>query len=226
MNNVYKRMFTALLLCVCFYVSYLVPLFFDIFLSIIIFFIAFYEWPLLAKNKTFMWLTFFIYPVFPFIRLFILNKSLHREHMFLLFMLVGAFDTGSYIFGKLFGYRKLLPSVSPGKTWEGLAGGFISVIATHQVYLLVTGKSMYGDSFYFSIGIVLYIAVTALVGDIFVSFLKRTVSVKDTGAILPGHGGFLDRFDGLFFTLLPWYLALLLPIISWLVISKKQQPSI
>lgn len=113
-----------------------------------------------------------------------------------LFVLVWATDSGAYFFGKLIGGPKLAPSVSPGKTWAGLFGGvFCSVLwCTSAGLYLVIGSAIE------LVGLGIMLAVLAQSGDLLISKAKRKLLVKDTGGLLPGHGGLLDRVDSLLLT--------------------------
>ena len=108
-----------------------------------------------------------------------------------LLALVAAADTGAYFSGKAFGRRKLAPNVSPGKSWEGVIGGLIFVACLALAY-----SSWVGGHWYFGLVIALPAAAVSVLGDLFESMLKRHCGVKDSGIILPGHGGVLDRIDG------------------------------
>ena len=110
--------------------------------------------------------------------------------------LVWASDTGAYAIGVRWGRRKLWPAVSPRKTWEGAVGG---VLAAVLAAALLARPLHVGIDFGGSLVAGLLIGLCAPVGDLFESRLKRIAGVKDTGRILPGHGGILDRFDSLFF---------------------------
>jgi len=114
-------------------------------------------------------------------------------YVLFMFTLVWGADVGGYVFGKLFGKHKLIPSVSPGKTWEGFFGGvFLTlVVAVVGAYLLQLPVNNIG---LFVLAIIA-IAIISVLGDLFVSLLKRQVNVKDTSQLLPGHGGILDRLD-------------------------------
>jgi len=106
-------------------------------------------------------------------------------------------DTVAYTFGRTMGRHKMYPAVSPKKTWEGSAGGFIGgVLAT-----MVVGSSWLLPDLPLSHALVLGIVGSAAgqAGDLVASMLKRTFGVKDSGRLLPGHGGMLDRIDGLLF---------------------------
>jgi phosphatidate cytidylyltransferase len=107
---------------------------------------------------------------------------------------VWAADVGAYFVGSLLGRHKLAPSTSPGKSWEGFAGGILgSVLVWAAAYQIADT----GLAFAWHIGIGVAVAVAGLFGDLLESRIKREVGVKDSGTILPGHGGFLDRFDSL-----------------------------
>ncbi len=106
-------------------------------------------------------------------------------------------DTGAYFVGKSIGKRKLFEKVSPKKTWEGTIGGFIlSLIiayALHEFFGILNVHEW--------MGLAVITAVFGTLGDLVESLFKRTLAIKDSGSILPGHGGFLDRFDGLLLSL-------------------------
>ena len=107
---------------------------------------------------------------------------------------VWAADVGAYFVGSLIGRHKLAPSISPGKSWEGFAGGILgSVLVWSAAYQIADT----GLGFAWHIGIGVAAAVAGLFGDLLESRIKREVGVKDSSNVLPGHGGFLDRFDSL-----------------------------
>jgi phosphatidate cytidylyltransferase len=104
-------------------------------------------------------------------------------------------DSGAYFAGRSLGKNKLLPRVSPKKTWEGLAGGLAAAL------LLAWGLGQFfSQDFSPQQWLVLAVSTTlaGTLGDLAESVLKRSLDLKDSGSLLPGHGGFLDRFDGLF----------------------------
>lgn len=112
-------------------------------------------------------------------------------------------DTAAYFVGVRFGRRKLLPSVSPGKTVEGSLAGLGGAVAGAILYseLLLHTWTPIGLPIWLAGGIGLAVGVAGAVGDLSESVLKREAGVKDSGALLPGHGGILDRFDGVYLTL-------------------------
>jgi phosphatidate cytidylyltransferase len=120
--------------------------------------------------------------------------QLQLDPLLLLFLLgvVWIADTAAYLFGRTLGRRKLAPRISPGKTWEGVAGA----LATVTVYALILARATGRDGG-FLVATFLGMTVFSIVGDLFESWLKRGAGVKDSGTLLPGHGGVLDRIDGL-----------------------------
>ena len=115
-----------------------------------------------------------------------------------LFLSVWICDTGAFLFGKKFGKKKILPDISPNKTWVGTIAGFIS----SMIFLLILNQSGYFPDMFLLIDVVvlgLIIGIFGQFGDWAESLLKREAGVKDTSNILAGHGGILDRFDSLTF---------------------------
>jgi phosphatidate cytidylyltransferase len=106
--------------------------------------------------------------------------------------IVWAADVGAFTFGRAFGRIKLAPAVSPGKTWEGVSGGVVSAAAAAWIAALLLGLPA---GTLLVIGIAT--ALVSVVGDLAVSVFKRNVGLKDTGTLLPGHGGVMDRIDSL-----------------------------
>lgn len=121
-----------------------------------------------------------------------------------LMLLLWASDTGAYIAGKNFGKHKLFQRISPGKTWEGWAGGVMLTLAVGY------GLSLYFNdlALYQWLGMAVIISVFGVLGDLVESLLKRDLGVKDSGTLLPGHGGILDRFDSLLMAI-PFIVAFL-----------------
>jgi phosphatidate cytidylyltransferase len=111
-------------------------------------------------------------------------------------------DTFAYFVGRAWGTRKLIPKVSPGKTVQGAIGAVVGTMAVSLAYAQLLDRfPTYRISPWEALIFGLAISVTAQVGDLVESLLKRDAGVKDSGTLLPGHGGALDRFDSLFFTL-------------------------
>ena len=118
-----------------------------------------------------------------------------RMLLLVLFAMVWMADAGAYCCGKLWGRRRLAPQLSPGKTWEGLFGGFVAGLA---VVIAMSGFMVLSSPAARALLVLASLSIGAsVVGDLFESLLKRRIGVKDSGGILPGHGGVLDRIDGL-----------------------------
>jgi len=129
----------------------------------------------------------------------LMYESAHGVEWIVLFLfLVFAGDTGAYFAGMRFGKHKLYPTISPKKTVEGAIGGIVSGVVITLFSKLVFFKSLHWSGILF---FPIFVGSTAQIGDLCESFLKRSFERKDSGSILPGHGGFLDRFDGVVFSL-------------------------
>ena len=102
-------------------------------------------------------------------------------------------DTGGYFAGRRWGRHKLAPSISPGKTWEGAAGGLIAAAAYAIILSMFAGGGNKDAALF--VGVAALLVAVSIVGDLFESAAKRQAGVKDSGALLPGHGGMLDRID-------------------------------
>ena len=121
----------------------------------------------------------------------------------MLILLVWTNDTFAYLIGRLLGKKKLFERISPNKTWEGTIGGIQFPVLLGVVFGLYTNN---GNDFIYWIVCALIIAACAIFGDLFQSMMKRSLNIKDSGSLLPGHGGILDRFDALLFAV-PFFVA-------------------
>ena len=108
------------------------------------------------------------------------------------FLFLWCSDTGAYCTGSLIGRHKLFPRISPGKTWEGSIGGGVVAIAASQLMAYITDSALTPLTW---AAMALVVVVAGTLGDLVESLFKRRLGVKDSGNILPGHGGMLDRFD-------------------------------
>jgi len=129
-------------------------------------------------------------------------------------------DTAAYFTGRAFGRRKLAPQVSPGKTWEGVYGALVAVALYALALAALGSRAGYAgpvDAASIAVWLAFAVAVAALsvVGDLFESWLKREAGVKDSGSLLPGHGGVLDRIDALLAAMPPLALA------AWLALPTS-----
>ena len=169
------------------------------------FLITLYEWHMMSKKKTYN-IFGFMFLIFSFYSVYFIRNELD-EHGLLIFLFIilvcVSTDVGGYVFGKLFKGPKLT-KISPNKTYAGVFGGyFLSIIFTNLLtnYSELFKDQNFGrDEFVF----VLIISTVSQVGDIIVSYFKRLSKIKDTGKLIPGHGGILDRIDGMLFAF-PFY---------------------
>lgn len=126
-----------------------------------------------------------------------LIHQIDTELILFMFILTWTFDTFAYLVGVKFGKHKILPSVSPKKSWEGFLGGFIfTIIASYLTYIYFDF-----ESFKLPLIISIILPFTATIGDFTESYYKRQAGVKDSGNFIPGHGGILDRMDAFMITI-------------------------
>ena len=125
-------------------------------------------------------------------------------YLFSVMAIVWIADIGAYFCGKAFGKRKLAPTISPGKSWEGAIGGWICVLVLAAASSFIpalentfTAQLLARKGWLIFVSVMTLITAASVVGDLFESSLKRRVSMKDSSNLLPGHGGVLDRIDAL-----------------------------
>lgn len=154
----------------------------------------------------------FIYIFTPFIlTLLILKKEIDAQYLLMgMFILIWTNDTFAYLSGRFFGKTKLFERISPKKTWEGTIGG---ILFTAIAAIILSQFSDARYNLLFWVISALIIAPCAIFGDLFESLIKRSLNVKDSGTILPGHGGLLDRFDAALFTV-PFFF-------TWMIIYSQ-----
>ena len=217
-NETVKRSVTGIILGFCFFGTYIhSTTLFSLLLIAILLIVLIFEWPLLVNfNNKRNWIITFFYPTISFGILIYLNQTYHSTDFFLPlypFLVAWVGDTSGYLIGKPFGKYKVCPSISPKKTWEGIAGGFIGTLLFNFLYLpTIKSYSMVKliQTPWILILLSLSIYIVGFSGDLFVSVLKRLKGLKDTGSLLPGHGGLLDRFDSVLFV------AIFMIILIWI----------
>ena len=131
---------------------------------------------------------------------FISARSAGFEVLLFALFIVWATDIGAYLFGRRFGRHKLMPDVSPNKTIEGALGGILSAVVVAALFLVFTAnKGLFPYQMPVMLVLTVLFSIVGQFGDLVESSIKRHYGVKDSGNILPGHGGILDRFDSLLF---------------------------
>lgn len=136
----------------------------------------------------------FLYPVVPMFLIFGIYRGLGMSYLIWLIVIVALSDSGAYFIGKKIGKTPFSPT-SPNKTLEGLAGGAVCSLIGSFIYAAIFLNIGFLETLFTTV----LVAVLGVFGDLFESYLKRRAGVKDSGSILPGHGGILDRMDGYLF---------------------------
>ena len=174
--------------------------FFIFFLSLI-FLVSAYEWLKMLKKNYFIKVFGLIFLLFSFYSAYFIREDLGL-HFFLFILLICIFtDLGGYVFGKTFRGPKLT-KISPNKTYTGVLGSFLFSFISGLIFMRFTRIDNLLDLEDLLIFlIILFISLISQIGDLIISYFKRKAKLKDTGKILPGHGGLLDRIDGLIFVI-------------------------
>ena len=158
--------------------------------------ISIYEmWKILEK-KSILPLVFVSLPFILLISLTGVKNDFDPLLVLYILILTWTFDSFAYLFGSRYGRNKILPKISPKKSWEGFFGGYISTLIISFILMNYQAKLL---EEYIIIAFIL--PVTATVGDLIASYYKRKSNVKDYGKIIPGHGGIIDRLDAIFITI-------------------------
>ena len=149
-----------------------------------------------------LWLLNFIQKIFFF-------PNVDGRYFLLYFILLTKFsDMGAYVTGSLIGKHKMIPRISPGKTWEGFVGAIVISTGASVVFVHFLGSHMAGMNLQHAIILGIILSITAVLGDLIESLFKRECGVKDSGNVLPGIGGILDLLDSLLFNAPIMYLYL------------------
>ena len=171
--------------------------------------ITLYEWQLMSKGKNYN-IFGFIYIIASFYIIYLLRNYSDDKYLFFLLILIICISTdiGGYVFGKVFKGPKLT-KISPNKTYAGMIGAFLLSIFTatffltyYDYYLIDRFEILNIYNFIF----IIFISSVSQIGDILISFFKRKSKIKNSGKIIPGHGGLLDRIDGMIFAFPASYL--------------------
>jgi len=203
MNNFLQRTRTAFVIVITFLVFLLLPpLFFASFFLILLCCVLYFEWSVICVKQP---LFYFLTPIYPMLPFFLLmHLALIKQGKIIitfLFLFTSFFDTFCYVIGNFLGKTPLLPSISPKKTVEGFFGGVIAVFVAALVYVQLANV----HSGVLFLMVIMLMTFVAALGDLFESWIKRQSSVKDSGDLLPGHGGILDRVDSLLFVVMYFY---------------------
>ena len=197
MNDLTKRILTSVILLPLVIYFIFMGSFYLKFLIAICFLIASFEWYNIVKKKIYK-LIGFIFLIFSFYSFY--ELSIEYIVIVPLFICIST-DIGGYVFGKTFKGPKLT-RISPNKTYAGMIGGYLLSLLFIYLYLNYNNQDVVIGWFILTI----IISSVSQIGDIIISYFKRLSKIKNTGSFLPGHGGLLDRIDGMIFALPTFYL--------------------
>ena len=205
-NELLKRIITSLILLpILFYAMFYSGIYL-ISLLVLFYALSIYEIIKNTKNVSFIFFSSLIL-LFSFYSFYFLRGETESSLIILFWILISTFlsDIGGYIFGKIFKGKKLT-KISPNKTYSGAVGSvvfsFQSLYIVNLLQIFFFNKQLINFFDTNFLIITIFISLICQAGDIFVSFLKRKINIKDISNILPGHGGILDRIDGLIFVLI------------------------
>jgi len=191
-SNFKKRFLTSLLAFPIIYVLLYQKILSNVLISIVCIFCA-YEWNSIFKKKNFLYFFGFLVLLFFLISLIkIYNLNNHNLKFLWLILIVWFNDIGGYIFGKILGGPKLI-KISPNKTWSGVFGSLLFSQLAFLIFYLEPYFQLNNNLFILQF----FLSIIAQIGDILMSYVKRINNKKDASNFIPGHGGFLDRVDGL-----------------------------
>ena len=200
MDELEKRILSSIILIPIAIFFIIKGSFFFLFFLSFLFITTIYEWMKLSKDNIIMKLLGIFFLIFSFYSAYYIreNKGLY---FFIFIILICIFtDIGGYVFGRIFKGPKLT-KISPNKTYSGSIGGFLFSLVTGFFFLRYTKSNFLGDESLIIILSILSMSLISQIGDLVISYFKRKVNLKDTGKILPGHGGMLDRIDGMIFVI-------------------------
>ena len=183
---------------------------FIFFLSIIFLAMSF-EWFKMTKKKELIRILGLFFLFFSFYSAIYLRQYIGLNFFLFLIIVCIFTDIGGYLFGKIFKGPKLT-KISPNKTYSGVVGSFFISLITGFIYIKYFGqksKILLNNDPEFVVLLILFISLISQIGDLIISYFKRQAKLKDTGKILPGHGGFLDRLDGIIFVIPVIYLTII-----------------
>ena len=171
-----------------------------IFFTVVCFIVSSYEWNMMTKNRSYK-IYGFIFLIITFYTFY--SLSIDVFEVFFVILICASTDIGGYLFGKLFKGPKLT-KISPNKTYAGMIGGYFLSLITLTVITNIIDYPGTPIQFFL---ITILISTVSQIGDIIVSYFKRLSKIKNTGKLIPGHGGLLDRIDGMIFAFPIYYLV-------------------
>ena len=197
-NEFIKRFISSIILLPLAFYFIIQGSFLLIFFTIMCFIVACFEWHMMSKKKSY-YIYGFLFLIFSFYTFY--KLSIELIDVFYVIMICSSTDIGGYVFGKIFKGPKLT-KISPKKTYAGMIGGYsFSLISLSVIINFIDYET---TSILFLLTII--ISTVSQLGDIIISYFKRLSKIKNTGKLIPGHGGLLDRIDGMIFAFPIYYL--------------------
>jgi len=195
-QEIIKRILSSIIIIAIAFFFIIKGSFFFIFFLSICFFITSFEWYKMTKNKNYFLLGL-VFLILSFLSAFLL-RNIFLKDFFLVILICISTDIGGFVFGKTFKGSKLI-KISPNKTYSGMIGSFFLSIISAFFYTNYYDLIYWTDNVLFIT--VILISSVSQIGDLTVSYFKRISKIKNTGKIIPGHGGLLDRIDGMIFAI-------------------------
>ena len=206
-NEFVKRFLSSIILLPLAFYFIIQGSFFLIFFLIICFIVASFEWHMMSKKKSHN-IYGFLFLIFSFYTFYEISNEL--INIFYVIIICSSTDIGGYVFGKIFKGPKLT-KISPKKTYAGMIGGYIlSLVSLSLIISFIDYKATLIQFLLLTI----LISTVSQLGDIIISYFKRLSKIKNTGKLIPGHGGLLDRIDGMIFAFPIYYLINLTGLFS------------
>jgi len=206
-NEFIKRFLSSIILLPLSFFFIIQGSFFLIFFTVICFIVACFEWHMMSKKKSYN-IYGFLFLIFSFYAFY--ELSIELINVFYVIIICSSTDIGGYVFGKIFKGPKLT-KISPKKTYAGMIGGYIlSLVSLSLIISFIDYKVTLIQFFLLTI----LISTVSQLGDIVISYFKRLSKIKNTGKLIPGHGGLLDRIDGMIFAFPLYYLINLTGLFS------------
>ena len=204
-NELKKRIFSSIILIpITIFFTIKGSIFFVFFLSLL-FLVTSFEWAKMCKKNYLIIFFGIIFLFFSFFSAYYIRENIGL--LFFLFIVIICIftDIGGYVFGKIFKGPKLT-KISPQKTYSGVIGSFLLSLAAGLFFLQYTNTDLLKNDLPKIFFGIISISLISQIGDLIISYFKRLAKIKDTGKILPGHGGLLDRIDGIIFAIPTSYL--------------------
>ena len=216
-NEFQKRVFSSIILIPLSFFFILKGSFLFNFFLLTCFIVTVYEWYMMTKRRNYQ-IIGYVFLFFSFYCTYALRNNFNNESLgFFLIILITCIstDVGGYIFGNIFKGPKLT-KISPKKTYSGMIGGYILSIININIffYYSLLNNDNFSKFTIETLIIILLISTISQIGDVVISYFKRLSKVKDTGKLIPGHGGLLDRIDGMIFAFPFSYIIISLNILK------------